>query len=71
MRRQHALSITSQNDLAVRDRTQTIESYVGDLAELPVYTSSYNNKNPLLRLRTTSETECLSKGDKVSSLGDS
>ncbi|XP_065644572.1 RNA-binding protein FXR1 isoform X2 [Hydra vulgaris] len=63
MRRQHALSITSQND--VRDRTQTIESYIGDLAELPVYTSSFNNKNPLLRLRTTSETECLTKSDKA------
>lgn len=67
MRRQHALSITSQYDGIVRDRTQTIESYAGDLAELPVYTSNPSNRNPLfgLRVRTNSETEPLKKDDKV------
>ncbi|XP_057301545.1 RNA-binding protein FXR1-like [Hydractinia symbiolongicarpus] len=67
MRRQHALSITSQYDGIVRDRTQTIESYAGDLAELPVYTSNPSNRNPLfgLRVRTNSETEPLKKDDKT------
>ena len=63
MRRQHALSITSQD---VRDRTQTIDSYAGDLDELPVYTANIN-KNPTfgLRVRTSSETEPLKKEEKV------
>ena len=67
MRRQHALSITSQVDGVSRDRTQTIESYAGDLAELPVYTSNPTNRNTLigLRVRTTSESEVLKKDDKV------
>jgi len=62
MRRQHALSITSQDG---RDRTQTIDSYNGDLDELPVYTSNQSNRNPFhgLRLRTTSETEPLKNKD--------
>jgi len=59
MRRQHALSVSSQTDALARDRTQTIESYAGDLAELPVYTSNPTNRHSLssLRVRTTSETE--------------
>jgi len=59
MRRQHALSVNSQTEAMARDRTQTIESYAGDLAELPVYTSNPTNRHTLasLRVRTTSETE--------------
>ena len=60
MRRQHALSITSQMD--GRDRTQTIDSYAGDLDELPVYTANTNRIPAFgLRVRTTSETEPLKK----------
>jgi len=59
MRRQHAMSVTSQSDPLSRDRTQTIESYAGDLAELPVYHSNPTNRHSLasLRVRTTSETD--------------
>jgi len=57
MRRQHALSVTSQDGQGSRDRTQTIESYTGDLHELPVYSSNPNNRHSLSRVRTTSETE--------------
>ncbi len=59
MKRQHALSV-GQSD-APRDRTHTVESYTGDLMELPVYigTDPYS-RNPmslLSRIRTTSESE--------------
>ena len=66
MRRQHALSVTSQEAVA-RDRTQTIESYSGDLDQLPVYTSNPTNRHSLssLRVRTTSETEVHKKEEKV------
>ncbi|XP_066914491.1 RNA-binding protein FXR1-like [Clytia hemisphaerica] len=66
MRRQHALSLCSQSDM-VRDRTQTIDSYAGDLAELPVYTSNTSNKSNSswnIRVRTHSETEVLKKEEK-------
>lgn len=65
MQRQHALSLCSQPDL-MRDRTQTIDSYAGDLAELPVYTSNASRSTTWnLRVRTHSETEVLKKEDKV------
>jgi len=51
-----------------RDRTQTIDSYAGDLAELPIYTSNSSNKSSNswnIRVRTHSETEVLKKEDKV------
>jgi len=58
MRRQHALSVSSQDSTAAspRDRTQTIESYTGDLHELPVYHGNPTNRHTS-RVRTTSETE--------------
>ncbi len=71
MKRQHALSI-GQTD-APRDRTQTVDSYTGDLMELPVYTGTTDpyNRNPmslLSRIRTTSESEGVSsrKNEHVS-----
>lgn len=70
MRRQHALSLGSQSDMS-RDRTQTIDSYAGDLDELPVYTSNTSNKSNNswnIRVRTHSETEVLKKEDKVRKL---
>lgn len=67
MRRQHALSLSSQPDL-MRDRTQTIDSYAGDLAELPVYTSNASRSNTNAswntRVRTHSESE-VKKEEKV------
>ena len=69
MRRQHALSITS-TDGSGRDRTQTIESYTGDLMDIPLFTTSIEpmqrNRNPYfgVRVRTHSETEP-KKDDKV------
>ena len=72
MRRQHALSI-GQSDYPVRDRTQTVDSYAGDLSELPIYTGSEhyskNRMSMLSRIRTTSESEGVSsrKPDSVSS----
>lgn len=67
MRRQHALSVTSQDASGARDRTQTIESYSGDLDQLPVYTSNPTNRHSLssLRVRTTSETEVHKKEEKT------
>eukprot|EP00794_Sanderia_malayensis_P011285 gene11285-12465_t len=61
MKRQHALSV-GHSDFGPRDRTQTVDSYTGDLMELPVYTGTSDpfNKNPmsmLTRIRTTSESE--------------
>eukprot|EP00795_Rhopilema_esculentum_P016229 gene16229-7603_t len=63
MKRQHALSV-GQSDFHVRDRTQTVDSYTGDLTELPVYTGSdhysKNRMSMLSRIRTTSESEGVS-----------
>ena len=71
MKRQHALSL-GQSDYPGRDRTQTVESYTGDLTELPIYTGSdhysKNRMSMLSRIRTTSESEGVSsrKTDNVS-----
>ena len=71
MKRQHALSL-GQIDYPGRDRTQTVESYTGDLTELPIYTGSEhyskNRMTMLSRIRTTSESEGVSsrKPDNVS-----
>ena len=68
MRRQHALSLCSQPDM-MRDRTQTIDSYAGDLEELPVYTSNVARCNINItwnsRVRTHSETDVHKKEEKV------
>lgn len=60
MKRQHALSV-GHSDFPLRDRTQTVDSYTGDLTELPVYTGSEpyskSRMSMLSRIRTTSESE--------------
>ena len=70
MKRQHALSV-GQSEYPLRDRTQTVDSYTGDLTELPIYTGSEqyskNRMSMLSRIRTTSESEGVSsrKADNV------
>lgn len=66
MKRQHALSV-GHSDMpphTQRDRTQTVDSYAGDLTDLPVYTGadpySRTPSSMLSRIRTTSESEGVS-----------
>ena len=65
MKRQHALSVGHIDfSLIPRERTQTVDSYAGDLAELPVYHGKGESRVGL-RIRTHSESEGCRKEEKV------